>query len=126
MLYQVCFYYDTRKRPQYHKINYFFYRNIPIKVCFALAKGLKLPKVFLLTFSTEKVSGQGWIRTIVVSRRQIYSLLPLATRAPTHLPLTGLEPVTSPLPRECATAALQRLLTLKYYLPMFAGFPVKI
>lgn len=28
--------------------------------------------------------GQGWIRTTVVSRRQIYSLLPLATRAPTH------------------------------------------
>lgn len=27
--------------------------------------------------------GQGWIRTTVVSRRQIYSLLPLATRAPT-------------------------------------------
>ena len=31
------------------------------------------------------VSGQGWIRTTVVSRRQIYSLLPLATRAPTHI-----------------------------------------
>ena len=29
--------------------------------------------------------GQGWIRTTVVSRRQIYSLLPLATRAPTHI-----------------------------------------
>ena len=28
--------------------------------------------------------GQGWIRTTVDSRRQIYSLLPLATRAPTH------------------------------------------
>ena len=27
--------------------------------------------------------GQGWIRTTVVSRRQIYSLFPLATRAPT-------------------------------------------
>ena len=27
--------------------------------------------------------GQGWIRTTVVVRRQIYSLLPLATRAPT-------------------------------------------
>lgn len=27
--------------------------------------------------------GQGWVRTTVVSRRQIYSLLPLATRAPT-------------------------------------------
>lgn len=26
--------------------------------------------------------GQGWIRTTVVSRRQIYSLLPLATREP--------------------------------------------
>ena len=30
-----------------------------------------------------KSGGQGWIRTTVVSRRQIYSLLPLATRAPT-------------------------------------------
>lgn len=29
--------------------------------------------------------GQGWIRTTVVSQRQIYSLLPLATRAPTHV-----------------------------------------
>ena len=29
--------------------------------------------------------GQGWIRTTVDSRRQIYSLLPLATRPPTHL-----------------------------------------
>ena len=28
--------------------------------------------------------GQGWIRTTVSSRWQIYSLLPLATRAPTH------------------------------------------
>ena len=28
--------------------------------------------------------GQGWIRTTVISRWQIYSLLPLATRAPTH------------------------------------------
>ena len=32
-----------------------------------------------------KNGGQGWIRTTVVSRRQIYSLLPLATRAPTHI-----------------------------------------
>lgn len=29
--------------------------------------------------------GQGWIRTTVDSRRQIYSLLPLATRPPTHV-----------------------------------------
>ncbi len=29
--------------------------------------------------------GQGWIRTTVDSRRQIYSLLPLATRAPTQI-----------------------------------------
>ena len=52
--------------------------------------------------------GQRWIRTTVVSRRQIYSLFPLATRASTHikfsknLPLTRFELVTSPLPRECS------------------------
>ena len=28
--------------------------------------------------------GQGWIRTIVIRRWQIYSLFPLTTRAPTH------------------------------------------
>ena len=33
--------------------------------------------------------GQGWIRTTVVSRRQIYSLLPLASRAPTHINLSS-------------------------------------
>ena len=74
-----------------------------------------------------KNGGQGWIRTTVVSRRQIYSLLPLATRAPTliqfssspckacriaQMPLTGFEPVASPLPRECATPAPQRHLKL--------------
>lgn len=71
--------------------------------------------------------GQGWIRTTVVVKRQIYSLLPLATRAPTHvifysifnplrakLPSTGFEPVASPLPRECATPALQGLILLAY------------
>ena len=62
--------------------------------------------------------GQGWIRTTVVSRRQIYSLLPLATRAPTlikfsKMPLTGFEPVASPLPRECATPAPQRLIATR-------------
>ena len=76
-------------------------------------------------YSSYKSGGQGWIRTTVVSRRQIYSLLPLATRAPTHIkfssspcitcqraqmPLTGFEPVASPLPRECATPAPQRLV----------------
>ena len=61
--------------------------------------------------------GQGWIRTTVVSRRQIYSLFPLATRAPTlikfsiNLPLMGFEPMASPLPRECATPAPQRLIS---------------
>ena len=34
--------------------------------------------------------GQGWIRTTVVVRRQIYSLLPLATRAPTHFAFDGI------------------------------------
>ena len=29
--------------------------------------------------------GQGWIRTTVLSREQIYSLSPLATRPPTHI-----------------------------------------
>ena len=29
--------------------------------------------------------GQGWIRTTVPSREQIYSLSPLATRPPTHI-----------------------------------------
>ena len=29
--------------------------------------------------------GQGWIRTIVIRRWQIYSLFPLTTRAPTHI-----------------------------------------
>ena len=59
--------------------------------------------------------GQGWIRTTVLSREQIYSLSPLATRPPTHilfsvnLPLTRFELVASPLPRECATPAPQRL-----------------
>ena len=57
--------------------------------------------------------GQGWIRTTVPSREQIYSLSPLATRPPTHinfskLPLTRFELVASPLPRECATPAPQR------------------
>ena len=36
-------------------------------------------------WSLKNNGGQGWIRTTVVSRRQIYSLLPLATRAPTHI-----------------------------------------
>ena len=31
-----------------------------------------------------KFGGQGWIRTIVRSRGQIYSLVPLTTRPPTH------------------------------------------
>ena len=60
--------------------------------------------------------GQGWIRTTVLSREQIYSLSPLATRPPTLiqfslffiLPLTRFELVASPLPRECATPAPQR------------------
>ena len=61
-------------------------------------------------------SGQGWIRTTVHSREQIYSLSPLATRPPTlikfhfltkKLPLTRLELVTSPLPRECSTSEPQ-------------------
>ena len=76
--------------------------------------------LFCLLFSLQrkKYGGQGWIRTTVVSRRQIYSLLPLATRAPTHInfskmPLTGFEPVTSPLPRECATPAPQRLIATR-------------
>ena len=39
--------------------------------------------------------GQGWIRTIVIRRWQIYSLFPLTTRAPTHLVTQeGLEPPT--------------------------------
>ena len=65
--------------------------------------------------------GQGWIRTTVLSREQIYSLSPLATRPPTHiqlsvsaisllnLPLTRFELVTSPLPRECSTPEPQGL-----------------
>ena len=62
--------------------------------------------------------GQGWIRTTVGSHRQIYSLFPLATRAPTliiffNLPLMGFEPMASPLPRECATPAPQRLNIFK-------------
>ena len=32
-----------------------------------------------------KSGGQGWIRTTVHSREQIYSLSPLATRPPTHI-----------------------------------------
>ena len=58
--------------------------------------------------------GQGWIRTTVHSREQIYSLSPLATRPPTliklslKMPLTRFELVASPLPRECATPAPQR------------------
>lgn len=67
--------------------------------------------------SSFKSGGQGWIRTTVVSRRQIYSLFPLATRAPTliflNLPLMGFEPMASPLPRECATPAPQRLKSHK-------------
>ena len=31
------------------------------------------------------IGGQGWIRTIVRSRGQIYSLVPLTTRPPTHI-----------------------------------------
>ena len=31
------------------------------------------------------IGGQGWIRTSVAVKRQIYSLFPLTTRAPTHL-----------------------------------------
>ena len=51
--------------------------------------------------SIYKIGGQGWIRTIVPRREQIYSLPPLATRPPTHwcslkdsnLGPTGYEPV---------------------------------
>ena len=81
---------------------------------------------YLTPYATKKTpfgvlnGGQGWIRTTVVSRRQIYSLLPLATRAPTHIklsfsqvlnmPLTRFELVTSPLPRECSTPEPQGLI----------------
>ena len=71
----------------------------------------KTPKRSLLN------GGQGWIRTTVHSREQIYSLSPLATRPPTHIklslkmPLTRFELVASPLPRECATPAPQRLIS---------------
>ena len=71
----------------------------------------RLEQMFSLFF---KVIGQRWIRTTVPSREQIYSLSPLATRPPTlilfsNLPLTRFELVASPLPRECATPAPQRL-----------------
>ena len=42
----------------------------------------RLEQMFSLFF---KVTGQGWIRTTVPSREQIYSLSPLATRPPTHI-----------------------------------------
>ena len=32
-----------------------------------------------------EIGGQGWIRTIVDERQQIYSLPPLATRTPTQM-----------------------------------------
>ena len=35
--------------------------------------------------------GQGWIRTTVHSREQIYSLSPLATRPPTHIQFSFIE-----------------------------------
>ncbi len=59
----------------------------------------------------EKNGGEEWIRTTVGRSQQIYSLPPLATRAPHHLnectlnmePTTELESVTSSLPRKCST-----------------------
>ena len=36
-------------------------------------------------FFQPLIGGQGWIRTIVRSRGQIYSLVPLTTRPPTHV-----------------------------------------
>ena len=56
--------------------------------------------------STPRQYGGGrWIRTIEGERRQIYSLLPLATRESHHLlePTIGLEPTTYWLQVSCST-----------------------
>src|SRR4029077_14417609 len=55
-----------------------------------------------------KTGAQGRIRTSVARKeRQIYSLLPLTTRPPVQTLklelMIGIEPMTSPLPRECST-----------------------
>ena len=51
------------------------------------------------------IGGGGRIRTFEGKRRQIYSLLPLATREPHHLlePTIGLEPTTYWLQVSCST-----------------------
>ena len=54
----------------------------------------------------SKSGGAGWIRTIEGIHRQIYSLLPLATREPRHILMElviGLEPTTVGLQNRCST-----------------------
>ena len=46
------------------------------------SKKIDIPKGISIFYG-----GQGWIRTTVLSREQIYSLPPLATRPPTHISL---------------------------------------
>ena len=64
-------------------------------------------------------TGQGWVRTSVHSREQIYSLPPLTTRPPTLIwfskcfflkskPVMGLEPATYGLQNRCSTIELHR------------------
>ena len=63
------------------------------------------PTSYLAALPRDKTGGGGWIRTIVGFRQQIYSLPPLATRAPLRSPqlAVGLEPTTCGLQIRCAT-----------------------
>ena len=54
-----------------------FIHNTSINKCLHQTKKKKQAKLVF--------GGQGWIRTIVLIREQIYSLPPLATRPPTQI-----------------------------------------
>ena|GEM_PF-4624922 len=69
----------------------------------------------LYQLSYSRITGAGGrIRTFEGLRRQIYSLLPLAARAPLHKQITlelamGLEPATPCLQGRCSTFELRQL-----------------
>ena len=91
---------------------------------------------FLTRLSSVRIYkrfGQRWIRTTVLSREQIYSLSPLATRPSTHIklsiyenkvkllnstsrnkPMMGLEPATYGLQNRCSTIELHRHISIYY------------
>ena len=60
---------------------------------------------FLLNCCSSIAGGGGWIRTIVGVSQQIYSLPPLATRAPLRSERTELFPISTNLSRPCTKKA---------------------